>query len=70
MALEEQLKAITTPVLAERLRARVGAERVLTSKAELEFFSTDIYSRGTTAELVVRPLTVEQLAGAVKVRGG
>ncbi len=67
MALAEQLRGTTTDVLAGRLQAIVGAERVVSSKAELEFFSTDVYSRGTTAELVVRPLTVEQLAGAVKL---
>ena len=66
MALAEQMQGTTTDVLASRVQAIVGLERVLTARAELEFFSTDIYSRGTTAEMVVRPLTVEQLAGAVK----
>ncbi len=67
MALAEQLQGTNSGVLADRLRTIVGPERVLASKAELEFFSTDIYSRGVTAELVVRPFTVEQLAEAVKV---
>ena len=66
MALAEQLKGITSVVLAARLREIVGAEQVLTAATELEFYSTDIYSQGITAEMVVRPITVEQLASAVK----
>jgi FAD/FMN-containing dehydrogenase len=50
------------------LRAVLGAENVITDPSELSFYSTDVYRRADIdAALVLRPGTVEELAGAVRL---
>jgi FAD/FMN-containing dehydrogenase len=53
--------------LMEQLAQLLGAAQVLTSPTELDFFSSDIYTRGATAEAVIAPGTVEDLAAAVQL---
>jgi FAD/FMN-containing dehydrogenase len=54
------------PVAA--LREVVGAAHVITDSGELSFYSTDVYRRADVdAALVVRPGTVDELAGTVGI---
>ena len=52
--------------LIPALSAIVGAEALSTELAERTFFSTDIASRGDTAEAIVRVNSTEQLSAVVK----
>jgi FAD/FMN-containing dehydrogenase len=56
----------STARLAASVATIVGDANVLRSPADLAFYSTDIYSQGTLAELVVRPPDVDALAAAVR----
>lgn len=51
--------------LAE-LRRVLGAERVITDRAELEFHSQDVYRSGVLPAALIRPSSSEQLAAALK----
>lgn len=52
-------------MLATRLQAIVGAEHVITDRAERKFYSTDVFFEGKPAEVVVQPANKEELARAV-----
>jgi FAD/FMN-containing dehydrogenase len=52
----------------DALNRLLGADHVITDKAELTFYSTDVYRRADVdAALIIRPGTVEELAEAVKL---
>jgi D-lactate dehydrogenase (cytochrome) len=51
--------------LAE-LRRVLGAESVITDRAELEFHSQDVYRSGVLPAALIRPSSSEQLAAALK----
>lgn len=52
--------------IAELVRC-VGAERVITDRAELEFHSQDVYRSGVCPVALLRPQSTEQLAEALRV---
>ena len=57
------------PAPAQNLIARLRAEwgsAIVTDPAELEYFSTDVYSQGQPLLAVLRPSDATQLAAAVK----
>jgi FAD/FMN-containing dehydrogenase len=53
------------PDLVDRLSAIVGAEHVLTDPGQLTFFSTDLFTHGAAAELVIQPDSAEALSRAL-----
>ena len=59
-------------MLIQNLQAIVGADHVVTDRAERTFYSTDVFFEGNPAEVVVQPRTKEELARAVgeAVRAG
>jgi len=48
------------------LRRVLGAERVVTDRAELEFHSQDVYRAGERPAALIRPTSTEQLAAALR----
>jgi FAD/FMN-containing dehydrogenase len=56
-----------TDELPVRLKSLLGAASVLDSPAELDFYSSDVFEQGATAELVLRPGTVEETSEAVRL---
>jgi FAD/FMN-containing dehydrogenase len=50
---------------AGSLKGLLGADRVLTDLASRMFYSTDIFTPGVTAEMVIQPDSTEKLAAAV-----
>jgi FAD/FMN-containing dehydrogenase len=56
-----------TDILARELGKLLGADGVLDSPEDRQFYASDIYSQGTPAELVLRPRSVEALAQAVGI---
>jgi FAD/FMN-containing dehydrogenase len=53
-----------TTGLASELKKILGEDRVISDPEELLFYSSDVYSRGTTAGLVIRPGDVSTVAAA------
>jgi FAD/FMN-containing dehydrogenase len=62
-----QPNPVSTADLRLSLEAVVGADNVLWRDDDREFYSTDIYSQHTIAELVVRPRTAQEVAAAVRL---
>lgn len=54
-----------TPALADRLRAIVGGDHVLTDDASRTLYSQDIYARGERILAAVRPASTDELAAVV-----
>jgi FAD/FMN-containing dehydrogenase len=54
------------PLIWDQLRRVVGDDHVITDQAECQFFSSDVYSAGTTCACVIAPGTTEELARAVQ----
>lgn len=59
-----------TALLAESLRAGLGADAVITDETEREFCSADLYAPGTTCALVLRPRERADVARAVAAATG
>jgi FAD/FMN-containing dehydrogenase len=60
--------AVTNAIAA--LRASLGAERVVTERAELEFHSQDVYRVGKLPAVLIRPADTQQLSNALKAVAG
>ncbi len=58
--------AIGRDTLAVRLTELLGAESVITEAEELAFYSADVYTRGVTAALAIRPQDRASLPAAIK----
>ncbi|NKB42705.1 MAG: FAD-binding protein [Alphaproteobacteria bacterium] len=61
---------VTNEVVAEALgstRAAIGADAVLTDTETCAYHSQDVFATGPTVVAVIRPTTVEHLAGTVKI---
>jgi FAD/FMN-containing dehydrogenase len=64
-------RAIASPErLIHQLLESLPELEVLSSEADRAFFSSDVYSSGATADLVVAPKSVEELQGAVRICAG
>jgi D-lactate dehydrogenase (cytochrome) len=57
--------AFQTPELAAILRQIVGDANVIDDLAARELFSQDVWAKGHTTEVIVRPVTTEQLSQVV-----
>lgn len=49
------------------VRDAIGAERVITDRAECEYYSQDYYRKGHTALAILQPQTVEHLSTAIRL---
>ncbi len=65
MSLAQTLSIDHSDSFKNELKRIVGAEHVLNSSEELDFYSSDIFDQKVLAELVVQPGTPEEVAAAV-----